>query len=102
MQTQAASAVTSTPVQDVSKLSQKDAVFQFVQEAILTSGVVITGAEKLRDLVTKDVRKTVRTKLFNSIKSGDIKLSKEMDDSKLKEYCSGLINNWVKKDTRFN
>lgn len=83
-----------------SKLSQKDAVFNFVNEALKD----VTKAEgvKLKDLVTKEVRKVVRTSLFAAVKSGEVRLSKQFDDSKLKKYCSGLINNWLKKDTRFN
>lgn len=85
---------------EVSKLSQKDAVQLFVTEALGT--VALTEGQKLKDLVTKEVRKVVRQRLFAAIKSGEVKLSKQFDDSKLKKYCSGLINNWLKKDSRFN
>lgn len=82
------------------KLSQKDAVFNFVTEAL--GSAERPEGSKLKDLVTKDVRKVVRQRLFAAVKSGDVKLSKQFDDSKLKKYCSGLINNWLKKDSRFN
>lgn len=84
------------------KLSQKDAVFNFLIEAL--GGLVNNrqGTDPLKTLVTKDIRKVVRTRLFQEIKAGNVKLSKTMDDSKLKKYCSGLINNWLKKDERFN
>lgn len=82
------------------KLSQKDAVYNFVTEAL--AGAERPEGSKLRDLVTKEVRKTVRPRLFAAVRSGEIKLSKTYDDSKLKKYCSGLINNWLKKDPRFN
>jgi hypothetical protein len=84
---------------DVSKLSQKDAVYTFVTAVV---GQPQEGGAKLKELVTKEVRKTVRQRLFAAVKSGDVKLSKQYDDSKLKKYCSGLINNWLKKDPRFN
>lgn len=83
----------------VTKLSQKDAVYNFVVEALTDKPAEGT---KLRDSVTKDVRKIVRQRLFAAVKSGEVKLSKQFDDSKLKKYCSGLINNWLKKDPRFN
>jgi poly-gamma-glutamate capsule biosynthesis protein CapA/YwtB (metallophosphatase superfamily) len=89
-----------TVEQTGSKLSQKDAVYTFVTEAL--AGLAPGEGQKLKDLVTKEVRKTVRQKLFAAVKSGEVKLSKQFDDSKLKKYCSGLINNWLKKDTRFN
>lgn len=85
----------------VSKLSQKDAVYNFVTEALGQNAQLEDGL-KLRNLVTKEVRKVVRQRLFASVRSGEIKLSKQYDDSKLKKYCSGLINNWLQKDTRFN
>jgi len=89
-----------TKTETTSKLSQKDAVYKYVTEA-LESSAKEEGA-KLKDLVTKEVRKVVRTRLFAAVKSGEVKLSKQFDDSKLKKYCSGLINNWLKKDPRFN
>lgn len=97
METQEQAVETKT---EVSKLSQKDAVYNFVTEAL--AGTTPAEGQKLKDLVTKEVRKVVRQRLFQAVKSGDVKLSKQFDDSKLKKYCSGLINNWLKKDSRFN
>lgn len=86
----------------VARLSQKDAVFNYVTEALAAAGKSRAEGETLKSLVSKEVRKVVRQRLFAAIKGGEIKISKEMDDSKLKKYCSGLINNWLKKDPRFN
>lgn len=95
-------AITQEQAQTVSqKLSQKDAMFNFTMEA-LNGNVVRPDGQPLKVLVTKDVRKVVRQRLFQEIKGGNVKLKKTMDDSKLKKYCSGLINNWLKKDERFN
>jgi hypothetical protein len=84
------------------KLSQKDAIFNFLMEAL--GGLVHNRQEgqPLKSLVTKDIRKVVRVRLFQEFKAGNVKLSKNYDDGKLKKYCSGLINNWLKKDERFN
>lgn len=79
---------------------QKDAVYQFAVEAL--AGATRAEGQALRALVTKEVRKAIRVRLFEGVKSGSIKLSRSMDDSKLKKYCSSLINNWLKKDPRFN
>lgn len=97
METQEQAVETKT---EVVKVSQKDAVFNFVTETL--AGQTPAEGQKLKDLVTKEVRKVVRQRLFQSVKSGEMKLSKQFDDSKLKKYCSGLINNWLKKDSRFN
>jgi hypothetical protein len=87
--------------EQTAKLSQKDAVYNYVTEALGQSAQV-DETIKLRSLVTKEVRKVVRQRLFAAVRSGEIKLAKQYDDSKLKKYCSGLINNWLQKDKRFN
>lgn len=80
-------------------LTQKEAVYSFTIEALANTprpeGVA------LRDTVTKDIRKVVRNRLFAGMRDGSVKLTREMDDSKLKKYCSSMLNNWLKKDTRF-
>jgi hypothetical protein len=85
---------------EVTTISQKDAVLNFALEAT-NNGRREEGAS-LRSIVTKEVRKAIRQRLFAGVKDGSIKLSRSMDDSKLKKYCSSLINNWLKKDPRFN
>lgn len=92
--------VEQTQATATSKLSQKNAVYNFVTEALGSANK--PEGTKLKELVTKEVRKVVRLRLFAAVKSGEVKLSKQYDDSKLKKYCSGLINNWLKKDPRFN
>lgn len=83
-------------------VSQKNSVFNFVTEAIASEGRVKSESEKLKELVTKEIRKSVRLKLFAAAKAGLMDYPEAYDDSKLKKYCSGLINNWLKKDPRFN
>lgn len=83
----------------VATTSQKDAVYKFALEALAAKPA---EGQSLRSLVTKEVRKAIRVRLFQGVKSGEIKLARAMDDSKLKKYCSSLINNWLKKDPRFN
>jgi hypothetical protein len=94
--------VTNQEAPAVTTLSQKDAVYQFAAEALASAGSVPNDGQAVRDLVTKEVRKSIRLKLFSGVKTGQIKLARSMDDSKLKKYCSSLINNWLKKDPRFN
>lgn len=80
--------------------SQKDSIHKFALEAL--GDVARAEGQALRELVTKEIRKAIRIKLFQGMKSGEIKLKRPMDDSRLKKYCSSLINNWLKKDPRFN
>lgn len=93
--------LTAPQTQAVLKLSQKDAVHTYVLEA-LGANYTLTEGQTLKDLITKDVRKIVRTKLFDGIKSGIIKYTPTKTDAEIKKYCSGLINNWLGKDERFN
>lgn len=78
---------------------QKNAVYNLALAALNAEP---KEGVSLRSLVTKEVRKTIRQGLFAAIKAGTVKLARPMDDSKLKKYCSSLINNWLKKDSRFN
>lgn len=79
------------------KVSQKDAVYNFIMESV---GTQVEAGGKVKELLTKEVRKVVRQKLFAAVKSGDVKISKEKTDSALKKYCSGLINHWLGRDDR--
>lgn len=88
-----------TAPKETETTSQKDAVYTFALEVLTDKPA---EGQALRTLVTKEVRKAIRGRLFQGVKSGQIKLARTMDDSKLKKYCSNLINNWLKKDSRFN
>lgn len=101
-QTQGEVAVTTSVETTASKIAQKDAVFKYISEALATAGQTVSDLKTMSPDDKKQFRKVVRKRLFESIKSGEVKLSKQYDDSRLKKYCSGLINNWLKKDTRLN
>lgn len=91
----------SQPVVEEKKvLSQKEAVKTFLLEAV--SGMEKTSEMSIKDLVTKDIRKQVKARLFAGFKDGSIKLSKPKTDTELNKYCSGLISNWLSKDKTFN
>jgi hypothetical protein len=88
----------------VQKLEQREAVFKFITEALSEDGKTLAEFKILMEQDKKQLqslRKVVRQRLFTSIRSGETRLGKEYDDSRLKKYCSGLINNWVAKDPRF-
>lgn len=92
----------SQVVEEKKVLSQKEAVRTYLLEAIEAKGVVRAEGEPLKSLVTKDIRKVVKQRLFNSFRDGSIKLSKPKNDTELNKYCSGLISNWLSKDKTFN
>lgn len=80
---------------------QKDAVLELALKAL--NGAQPAEGQPLKSLITKEVRKAIRVGLYDGIKAGTIKYSKAgKSDGQLKKYCSSLINNWLKKDPRFN
>lgn len=93
--------VTAPQEQAIMQLNQRDAVYKFVLEA-LGADYTLSEGQKLKDLVTKDVRKVIRPKLYEGIMSGAIAYKPTKLEAKVRKYCSGLINDALKKDTRFN
>jgi hypothetical protein len=80
---------------------QKEAIYNLALEAIAASGAQPNGSP-LKSLITKDVRKAIRAKLFEGIKTGTIQYKPKKADGDVKKYCSSVINNWLKKDKRYN
>lgn len=85
----------------VSQISQKDAVYNLAIAAL--NDAKPAEGQPLKSLVTKEVRKSIRVGLFEGIKNGSIRYARAgKTDGQLKKFCSSLINNWLKKDQRFN
>lgn len=76
------------------KLTQKEAVFQAMQN--------ICGAQDEVYTPTKEQRASVNQVLFEGFRSGGIELDREYTDTELKAYVSGLQSNWLRKDKRLN
>ena len=76
------------------KMTQKEAVFQAVQNVCGTSDGAYTPS--------KEERASVNQILFEGFRSGTIELDREYTDSELKAYVSGLQSNWLRKDKRLN
>lgn len=85
------------------KTQQKDAVYDTVMEVLRENGVTFVPNEDiLSEVMDKDLRTAVITKLFVRFKTGEIILSKDFNDKDLKVYIGGLVSNWTKKDFRLN
>jgi hypothetical protein len=78
----------------MSKISQKEAVFQAVTNVCGESDSAYTPS--------KEQRAQVNNILFEGFRSGTVELDKTMEDSALKAYVSGLQSNWLRKDKRLN
>lgn len=75
-------------------MSQKEAVFTAVTNVVGSFDGACTP--------TKEQRASINQVLCEGFKSGKIALDREFSDSDLKQYVSGLISNWLRKDTRLN
>jgi len=51
---------------------------------------------------SKDHRARVIDDLVIGFRAGEIDLDREYDDKGLRNYCSGLLSNWLRKDERLN
>lgn len=78
----------------MTKLSQKEAVFQAVQN--------VCGKQEGAYVPSKEQRAQVNQILFESFRNGKVELEREYTDSALKGYVSGLQSNWLRKDKRLN
>ena len=79
--------------------SQKEAVYTAVTEVLGT----IDGAVSL----TKDQRRAVVAKIADGMQNGEVELSTEAaakfdTRKKIETYVGGLVNNWLRKDTRLS
>jgi hypothetical protein len=86
----------------MSKMSQKEAVFQAVNSVLKESGISVEEGTNVNTHMTKELRAQVNSILFEGFKSGSIEIEREFSDSDLKAYVSGLQSNWLRKDKRLN
>lgn len=79
-------------------MNQKEATFQAI--------VNVTGHDENGEcgplVITKEQRAQVNMILFEGIRNGSIEMDTEKTDADLKQYVSGLISNWIRKDVRLN
>jgi hypothetical protein len=79
-----------------------------VRNAITSVSDYVIGSEAIASEFLTDTQKAeCREILFNGFRNGEIShtpefASKIADDSYLKKYVSGLLNNWLRKDTDLN
>jgi len=89
-------------------MNQKDAVFSAVVTVLTEASVDFTvGVTDLGLHVNKALRSKITNLLVQQFAADDVKLSTEAkaklnDNAKMRTYVSGLISNWLRKDTRLN
>lgn len=83
-------------------MKQKESVYEAV-----SSVVEIIAETNVNETITTQQRKEVHSIVFEGLRDGTVDFSdkakeKYRDDKDLNGYVSGLISNWLRKDTRLN
>jgi hypothetical protein len=89
-------------------MTQKDAVFSAITSVLANNNIAFTqNNTNAAELMTRELRAQVNAQLRDLFENGSIELSEEansklQDTAALKAYISGLVSNWLRKDTRLN
>lgn len=91
-------------------MNQRTATVQAILSTLSARGCdyELNGQTTISEVLTDNDKKEVRDLLFNQFRSGEISVSETFaetklnDDSELKKYISGLVNNWIRKAKEFN
>lgn len=93
----------------MSKLSQKQAVRNAIFSTLEDRGesFELNGPVAINEVFSSDDKAKAREILFTGFKNAEIEYkdsfqSKVDDDTELKKYVSGLLNNWMRKDKELN
>lgn len=88
--------------------SQREATFNAIITVLSNNSVTFQSGSDVKSVITSDHKKKVKDLLVAGFKNGsidytdDFAKTKLTSDSELSKYCSGLISNWIKKDSRLN
>lgn len=91
----------------MSKLNQRESVFTATVNVLNDHSVAFDEGQNVAAVMTKDIRKEIIAVVTSSIRAGETDLSTEAatkydTEEKLRNYVSGLVNNWHRKDPRLN
>ena len=91
------------------RTNQRTAVVNAILATLEDHGIdyELNGPVPVKDVLTDAIKSEVREMLFDGFQSGAIEYkasfqSKVDNDSELKKYISGLLNNWIRKAKEFN
>jgi hypothetical protein len=87
--------------------TQKDAVYTATKSVLKEKGIAFEDGQVLS--IDKATKATIVAVVIEGFKAGTIDFSdtddnraKMNDDKLLKNYATGLVGNWIRKDKRFN
>ena len=91
------------------KVSQKQATVSTIMSVLAESGIdyELNGQIPVSDVLEDHHKSKVREILFTAFRQGQVEYkpafqAKVDNDSELKKYISGLVNNWIRKAKEFN
>lgn len=88
-------------------MNQRESVYQSTMNVLADAEIAFDDGQNVEDVVTKELRKSVIAVVTASIISGETEMSTEgrakyCDEQKMRNYVSGLVSNWFRKDKRLN
>lgn len=93
----------------MSKTSQKQAVRNAIFSVLKEAGITfeLNGEVAIGEVFNSDHKAKAREILFAGFKNSEIEYKESFqakvdDDTELKKYVSGLLNNWMRKDKELN
>ena len=88
--------------------NQRTATYNAIKSVLELYGVSFKDKMDTQEVLTSEMKKEIKTILFEGFRSGSISYkpafasTKLNNDSELNKYCGGLVSNWTKKDRRLN
>lgn len=89
--------------------SQREAVYAATIAVLSNHGIEFEDGMDVSELVSKDMKQEIYAILCEGFRQGEIVLAdtasnktKLSNPSEMTKYVNGLVNNWFRKDTRFN
>lgn len=90
-------------------MNQRQATVSTILAVLEERGVSyeLNGETPISEVLTDKDRALVRDTLFAMFRAGQVEMAEESkakysDDKDLKNYVSGLVNNWIRKAPEFN
>lgn len=88
-------------------MNQKTAVYEATMSVLADLNIDFNDGDNIAPILTKDIRKSIIGIVTQGIMAKEVELSAEArakysDEVKVAGYVNGLVNNWHRKDSRFN
>lgn len=92
------------------KMKQREAVYNAIKSVLAERDVHFDDGDNIAEFMTTEVREVINAVLSEGFRNHQIELDltsssnveKMNNSAKMKNYVSGLISNWVRKDPRLN